>query len=135
MGVSRKLSNGLNLAAASLALYAALFYWTRGWIEFTPQSLPWLLYTLLPYVAFWILSKNLQTQGASNGRNVVFIIAAIGLLFITAYTYLQFMDGYMVFYLRQFLFIIPLVNFLGVLLVVGIGALMTRKSRPQSGAS
>ncbi len=75
MGLSKKLSNGLNLAAAAVALYAALFYWTRGWIGFTPQSLPWLLYTLLPYITFWLLSKKLQTQGVSKSRNILFIIA------------------------------------------------------------
>jgi hypothetical protein len=91
---------------------------------------------LLPYVTFWILSKKLQTPGVSKGRNVLFIIAAIGLLSITALTYLQFTDEYMVFYLRQFLFLIPPVSFLGLLLVVGVGALLTRSSSgsPQSGA-
>jgi len=128
MAVSRKVSNGINVAASLVALYAALFYWTRGWIGFTPQSLPWLFYTLLPYIAFWFLSTKLQKSGVSKGRNILFVIAAISLFAITAFTYLQFTDEYMLFYLRQFLFIVPPLSLLALLLMVGVGALLTKRS-------
>lgn len=124
MRISRMLSNGFNLGAAALALYAALFYWTRGWIEFIPQSLPWLLYTLLPYVIFWLLRKNLQMNDVSKARNILFVIVAIG-LFLAAFSYLKFTDEYMVFYLKQLLLIVPLLSVLAMSLVMVVGILLT----------
>jgi len=136
MLLSRKVSNGINIVAALVALYAALFFWTRGWIGFTSQSIPWLVYTLAPYIAFWLLSMKLQKVNVTKGRNIIFLISALGLLGVTSYVYLQFTNEHMIFYLRQFLAILPIVSIVGLLLVVGIGSLLTRRSigTPQSGA-
>ncbi len=128
MAVIRVLSNVINVAASLVALYSALFFWTRGWVGFIPQSLPWLIYTLLPYITFWFLSKKLQKNNVSMGRNILFLVTAISLFAFTAYAHLQLTDEYMIFYLRQLLFLFPPISLLIILLIVSIGGLLTRHS-------
>lgn len=128
MTISRKVSNGINIVAAVVALYAAMFFWTRGWVGFSPKAIPWLAYTLMPYIAFWFMSKKLQKEGATKGRNLLFVVTSLIMLAITAYTYLQFTNEHMIFYLRQFLFLIPIVCILGLLLLIGVGSLLTKSS-------
>ncbi|WP_373388275.1 hypothetical protein [Pseudomonas alcaligenes] len=127
MAVAKRITQFINLIAATIALYAALFYWTREWIEFSPKSIPWLIYTLTPYLAFWWLSKKLFSTKSTLARSVLFTIAAALLLLITGYAYLQFTNESLVFYLRQMLFFVPILSTTAGVLLIGIGSLLTRR--------
>ena len=132
MDTSKKISNGINLLAAFAALYTLLFYLPRGWTDFTPPLIPWLIYMLLPYIVFGILSLKFQKKGASRERHILFVITAIGLLCITVFVYLLLANEYTIFYLKQFLVIVPLASVMALLLLFGIRSWLINRANKKA---
>ena len=129
MIVAVRLAKGLNYLAAAVAIYAALFYWSRGWIGLSPTSIPWVIYSLTPYLLFWVMSVKLLGHSSTKQRIIVFVVASAILLLTTSYVYLQFTDESLVFYLRKVLFYFPVLSTVLVAVFVGVGSLLTKTSR------
>jgi len=119
-------STFLNIVALIIATYASLFFWTRGWIEFSFSSLPWIIYTIFPYCLFELLILNYAGRVHTTARKLLYFITAIGLVMTTGFSYIKFIDESLIFYLRQFLFLVPVLMLIGMALLLGVGTPLTR---------
>jgi len=130
MNASKIISNGINLLAAIAALYVSLFYLPRGWEGFTPPLIPWLLYMLLPYITFGLLSLMFQKKSASNERNIFFIIIAVALMCTTVLSYILLAnESMMMIYLKQLLTIIPIVSVVAFLLLFALRSYLISRAK------
>ena len=78
-----------------------IFYWTRYWIEFTPQAIPWLLWPLIPYAIIGVAGFFINRKKQIKRVAVTLLVGSAALLALTAWFYVPVLDGTLVFYLRM----------------------------------
>ena len=86
-----------------VSIVAMAFYWTRYWIQFTPNAIPWLFYPLIPYAILGVIGYFINRKKKLKRTAVSLLVGSIVLLGLTAWFYIPLLDSSLIFYLRMVL--------------------------------